>query len=73
MPKRDSESREQKVWGKLKPALNGQAEVIVFHVRLGLFCITCIVNIPDEDRDSAPVYVKFGFWEFDNAADKTSG
>ena len=47
-----------KVIGRVKENDVGN-EVICFNVRLGPITLVCIVNIPDEDRDTAPVYVKF--------------
>jgi len=34
-------------------------ECIHFTIHLGLFSLKCIVNIPDNESDEAPVYVKF--------------
>lgn len=45
------------VTGKVKESKRG--EVIVFEVPLGFFRLICIVPIPDEGTDRAPVYVKF--------------
>lgn len=45
------------VTGQVKESKRG--EVIVFEVPLGFFRLICIVPIPDEGTDRAPVYVKF--------------
>lgn len=37
-----------------------QGEAIKFHVNLAFFRLTCIVNIPGEGEESAPVYCRFG-------------
>jgi len=34
-------------------------EIITFTVRLALFELVCIVNVPEEGEYRAPVYVKF--------------
>jgi hypothetical protein len=38
-------------------------EALVFSIPLGLLKIICIANIPNDDQDSAPVYIKFKFFE----------
>ena len=35
------------------------SEILCFDIRLGPVTLVCIANIPDEDQDTAPVYVKF--------------
>ena len=45
------------VTGQVKESKRG--EVIVFEIPLGFFRLICIVPIPDEESDRAPVYVKF--------------
>ena len=34
-------------------------ELITFNINLALFQLVCIVNIPGEGEEKAPVYVKF--------------
>jgi hypothetical protein len=46
------------VTGRLKENKVG-AEIITFSIRLGLFQLVCIVNVPSEGETEAPVYVKF--------------
>ncbi len=38
-------------------------EMIVFTIKLGYLHVICIVNIPDEGVNEAPVYVKYKFVE----------
>lgn len=45
------------VQGKLKQGTQG--ELICFSVRLMFFELACIVNIPADGEDTAPVYCKF--------------
>ncbi len=35
------------------------SEVLCFNIKLGPMTLVVIANIPDEDQDEAPVYVKF--------------
>lgn len=44
--------------GKIKPTKHG-TEIISFVVNLALFKLVCIVNIPEEGKLEAPVYLKF--------------
>lgn len=44
--------------GRVKPTRSG-GEVIVFEIPLAFVRLVCIVSIPDDDTDRAPVYVKF--------------
>jgi len=46
------------VTGRVKENSVG-SEVLCFDIRLGPMTLVVIANIPDEDQDSAPVYVKF--------------
>jgi hypothetical protein len=46
------------VTGRIKENSVG-SEVLCFDIRLGPMTLVCIANIPDEEQDSAPVYVKF--------------
>lgn len=46
------------VTGKIKENGVGN-ELLCFDIRLGPLTLVCIANIPDEDSDTAPVYVKF--------------
>jgi len=46
------------VTGRIKPT-NVGTEVISFSFRLGPVKVICIVNVPDENTDEAPTYVKF--------------
>jgi len=48
------------VTGTIKEA-KGDTEIICFNIPLGPLTLVCIVNIPGEDEDEAPVYVKFKF------------
>lgn len=57
-----SERREQDpqviVTGYIEPNSTG-GEVIKFNVNLGFFQLKCIVTVPCEGEESAPVYIKF--------------
>jgi hypothetical protein len=44
--------------GRIKENSVG-SEVLCFNIKLGALTLVCIANIPDEDQDEAPVYVKF--------------
>jgi hypothetical protein len=46
------------VTGRVKENSVG-SEVLCFNIKLGPMTLVCIANIPDEDQDEAPVYVKF--------------
>jgi len=46
------------VTGRIKENDKGN-ELLCFDIRLGPLTLVCIANIPDEDKDTAPVYVKF--------------
>lgn len=45
------------VSGQIKPTREG--EMIAFQFNLALFTIVCLVNIPGEGEQRAPVYIKF--------------
>lgn len=45
------------VTGRYKEGAKG--DLIIFTIPLALFQIVCIVNVPGEDEEEAPVYVKF--------------
>lgn len=47
------------VQGQVKRSRSSDSEVIVFEIPLVFFRMVCIVPIPDEGTDQAPVYVKF--------------
>ena len=44
--------------GYIKKSGQG-TELITFNINLALFQLVCIVNIPGEGEEKAPVYVKF--------------
>lgn len=44
-----------RVWDN---AENG--EVIKFRIKLGVFALDIVVNIPEEGKNTAPVYVRYG-------------
>lgn len=46
------------VTGRIKENREGN-ELLCFDIRLGPMTLVVIANIPDEDSDTAPVYVKF--------------
>lgn len=46
------------VTGRVKENSVG-SEMLCFNIKLGPVTLVCIANIPDEDQDTAPVYVKF--------------
>ena len=46
------------VTGRIKENDHGN-ELLCFDIRLGALTLVVIANIPDEDSDTAPVYVKF--------------
>jgi hypothetical protein len=46
------------VTGRIKENREGN-ELLCFDIKLGPMTLVCIANIPDEDQDEAPVYVKF--------------
>jgi hypothetical protein len=50
-------SSQIKTRARLKETDHG--EILVFTIRLALFRLVCIVNIPPEGETEAPVYVKF--------------
>lgn len=45
--------------GQVRKSRSSDSEVIVFEIPLVFFRMVCIVPIPDEGTDQAPVYVKF--------------
>lgn len=46
--------------GRVKNSKRGTgAELITFHLDLGIIILTFIVTIPSEDTDAGPVYVKY--------------
>lgn len=47
-----------KVTGNIKENSSG-GEIISFYVNLGLFQLICIVNCPQDNQETVPVYVKF--------------
>lgn len=48
------------VWAVVKEGRDGKTDLIVFPIRFLPFVeLTCIVPIPDEDRDKVRVYVKY--------------
>ncbi len=55
---RQGEDPQLRLEGRVKPTRTG-GEVIVFEIPLAFFRLVCIVPIPDEDTERAPVYVKF--------------
>jgi hypothetical protein len=57
------------VTGRLKESPQG-GEYIVFRLKLALFVIVAIVNIPADGETSAPVYVKF---KVDRATPRPNG
>ena len=46
------------VTGRIKENDVGN-ELLCFDIRLGPMTLVVIANIPDEDSDTAPVYIKF--------------
>ncbi len=46
------------VTGRVKENREGN-ELLCFDIKLGPMTLVVIANIPDEDSDEAPVYVKF--------------
>lgn len=57
-----------KTRAKLKDSAHG--EILVFTIRLALFRLICIVNIPPEGETEAPVYVKFKLAEENEKEDR---
>jgi hypothetical protein len=47
--------------GRIKANTAGDGELIVFKLPMGMLTLLCIVNIPGEGEEEAPVYVKFRF------------
>lgn len=56
-PFRRQQDPQVTVTGRIKQGAKG--ELIVFTVPLALFELVCIVNIPAEGDEEAPVYCKF--------------
>ncbi len=45
----------------IRPTKSGKGEVFVFTIPLGFMSLVCIVPIPDDDVNDAPVYIKIKF------------
>lgn len=52
------EETQIRLTGHLKEGKGDGGDLITFQLNLGPFQCVCIVNIPDQDKDRAPVYVK---------------
>lgn len=48
---------ETAVEGRVVP-VGRNGEAIVFEIPMGWFKLVCIANIPEDGRESAPVYIK---------------
>jgi len=54
---------EATIEGRIIPVGRG-GEAIVFEIPMGFFKIVAIANIPEEGKDSAPVYLKLKVGDF---------
>lgn len=60
-----------KVTGRIKENKAG-GETISFYVNLGLFQLICIVNTPDDDQETVPVYCKFAIGQKKERSDSAT-